>query len=42
MRFYHNNPPREEDFSTEEEFLEAYGRWEWAETDYLNYCREND
>ena len=37
MSFYHWQPPKEEDYSTEEEFLEAYEAWERAEDDYEEY-----
>ena len=37
MSFYHWQPPKEEDYSTEEEFLEAYEAWERAEDDYQEY-----
>ena len=34
MSFYHWQPPKEEDYETEEEFREAYEAWERAEDDY--------
>ena len=37
MSYYHWQPPKEEDYSTEEEFLEAYEAWERAEDDYEEY-----
>ena len=44
MSFYHWQPPKEEDYGTEEEFLEAYEAWERAEDiyieDYLERRRE--
>ena len=40
MSYYHWQPPKEEDYSTEEEFLEAYDAWERAEDDYAEYCME--
>lgn len=40
MSFYHWQPPKEEDYETEEEFLEAYEAWERAEDEYAEECRE--
>lgn len=40
MSFYHWQPPKEEDYGTEEEFLEAYEAWERAEDDYAEECME--
>lgn len=37
MSYYHWQPPKEEDYGTEEEFLEAYEAWERAEDDYEEY-----
>lgn len=40
MSFYHWQPPKVEDYSTEEEFQEAYEAWERAEDDYAEECME--
>lgn len=40
MSFYHWQPPKEEDYRTEDEFLEAYEAWERAEDDYAEECME--
>ena len=34
-KFYHFNPPKRENYRTEEEYEEALEEWEWAEE-----CRE--
>ena len=44
MSFYHCQPPKEEDYSSEEEYQEALSAWEDAEDiyieDYLERRRE--
>lgn len=44
MSFYHWQPPKEEDYSSDEEFQEALSAWEDAEDiyieDYLERRRE--
>ena len=30
-KFYHFNPPKRENYRTEEEYEEALEEWEWAE-----------
>ena len=40
MSYYHWQPPKDEDYSTEEECLEADEAWERAEDDYAEYCME--
>lgn len=33
-KFYHFNPPKRENYRTEEEYEEALEEWEWAEDEY--------
>ena len=40
MSYYHWQPPKEEDYETEEEFLEACNAWERAEDEYAEECME--
>ena len=40
MSFYHWQPLKVEDYSTEEEFQEAYDAWERAEDEYAEEYRE--
>lgn len=49
MSFYHWQPPKAEDYSSDEEFQEALSAWEYAEDTYIeDYLerrreeREND
>lgn len=49
MSFYHWQPPKEENYSSDEEFREALSAWEYAEDTYIeDYLerrreeREND
>ena len=49
MSFYHWQPPKEENYSSNEEFREALSAWEYAEDTYIeDYLerrreeREND
>ena len=35
-RYYHYNPPRQEDYPTDDEYQEAYATWENAEDDYVD------
>ena len=39
-KFYHFNPPKRENYRTEEEYEEALEEWEWAEDEYAEACRE--
>ena len=39
-KFYHFNPPKRENYRTEEEYEEALEEWEWAEDEYAEVCRE--
>ena len=39
-KFYHFNPPKRENYSTEEEYEEALEEWELAEDEYAEECRE--
>ena len=35
MSFYHWQPPKEENYSSDEEFREALSAWEYAEDNYI-------
>ena len=35
MSFYHWQPPKKEDYSSDEEFQEALSAWEFAEDTYI-------
>lgn len=39
-RFYHFNPPRPEDYLTDDEYQDAVAAWENAEDDYVEEYME--
>lgn len=39
-RYYHYNPPRQEDYPTDDEYQEAVATWENAEDDYIDNYME--
>ena len=39
-RYYHFNPPKQEDYNTDQEYEKALEEWESAEDEYAEECRE--
>lgn len=37
---HHFDPPKIEDYLTEDDYEEAMEEWEWAEEEYAEECRE--
>lgn len=42
MSFYHCQPPKEENYSSDEEFREALSAWEYAEDTYIEDYLETE
>lgn len=41
-KFYHFNPPKRENYRTDEEYEEALEEWEWAEDEYAENAGRED